>query len=150
MSYVKALYGSIIGSDVSLEEGAIGFTEKDHQLKDLEKAGKLKLFATLEEAEAFKYIPSSELFLKSYKTLNPPEGETPPPSLIDFVKGGPIVTDGIPSNYIIEPVIETPKIKEVVVVAPKVEEVVVVAPEVEVIAPKAPEVQTPVSQKDKK
>lgn len=148
MSYVKALYGSIIGSDVSLEEGAIGFTEKDHQLKDLEKAGKLKLFATLEEAEAFKYIPSSELFMKSYKSLNPPEGENPPASLIDFVKGGPIVTDGIPSNYIIEPVVETPKVKTTVV-APKVEEVVV-APKVEVVTPKAPEVQTPVSEKDKK
>ena len=108
MSYVKSLYGNIVGENLNLKEGQVGFTDYDHHFKELEKRGIVKLFATYEEADAFKFVSSIELFNKSYKTLNPPEGEVPPPSLVDFANGGPIVTDGVPSNYIKEEVKSAP------------------------------------------
>ena len=106
MSYVKALYGNVVGEDLNLKEGQIGYTERDFVMKDLEKRGILKLFPTFEEADAFKFVPSSVLFNQSYKTLNPPEGEDVPASKIDWTTGDPVLVDGIPANYIAEPVIE--------------------------------------------
>lgn len=102
MSYVKAIFGDVIGEDISLVEGKVGFTEKDHQFKELEARGICKLFKTLEEAENFKFKSSQQLFNESYKNLNPAEGEEPGPALIDFSKGQPAIIDGIPANYIIE------------------------------------------------
>jgi hypothetical protein len=109
MSFVKALYGDIVGEDVSLAEGKSGFTKFDHQFAELVKLGKAKLFETFEEAEAYIFKTSAQLFNESYKSLNPPEGETVAPSSIDWVKGGPVVTDGVPSNIIPQPVKEEVK-----------------------------------------
>lgn len=102
MSYVKALFGDVIGEDVSVAEGKIGFTEKDYQFKELETRGICKLFPTLEEAENFKFKTSQQLFAESYKNLNPAEGDEAGVSLIDFAKGQPAIIDGVPANYIIE------------------------------------------------
>lgn len=118
MSYVKAIFGNVISEDVSLTEGQIGFTEKDHHFKDLVKRGIVKLFPTLEEAEAFEFISSRELFNQSYKSLNPEEGTNPEPSKIDWEKGEPVKIDGVPANYVkpkkVEKAAETPVPKVVV------------------------------------
>ena len=103
MSYVKALYGHIVGEGLSLKEGQIGHIEDDrkHILNDLVKRGLVIVKDTYDEADAFKYIPSRDLFNKSYKSLNPPEGEDAPVSLIDWEKSQPTIVRGIPSNYIV-------------------------------------------------
>jgi hypothetical protein len=111
MSYVKALFGHITGEGLSLKEGQIGFIEdsKKHILNDLVKRGLVIVKDSHEEAEAFKFISRQELFNKSYKSLNPPDGEDAPVSLIDWSNSQPTIIKGVPSNYIIE---EEPK-KEV-------------------------------------
>lgn len=108
MSFVKALFGSVIGEDLSLEEGKIGFTKFDHQFKELEKRGIAKLFATYEEAEAFLFKTSKQLFMESYKSLNPPEGETAPPSSIDWANSQPIKVNGVPANHITQAITAPP------------------------------------------
>jgi hypothetical protein len=121
MSFVKALYGGVIGENLSLKEGQIGYTDFDWHFKELEKRGTVKLFATYEEADAYQYIPSSELFNKSYKTLNPPEGEVVPPSLINWETGDPTIIDGQFSNQPSAPVAVTEEAKTPEVKTPKVE-----------------------------
>ena len=122
MSFVKALYGNIIGPDLSLKEGEIGHTESDHHLRQLEKRGLLVIKDTYEEAEAFKFIPRQELFAKSYKALNPPEGEDAAVSLIDWENSQPTIINGVPSNYIIESKPEKEVKKTVVVNTSKPED----------------------------
>jgi hypothetical protein len=102
MSFVKALYGTIVTSDFTLPEGKVGFTETDHLYSEMERDGKVKLFKTKEEADKYEYKSSMQLFHESFKTLNPPEGETAQPSSLDFEKSAPVIIDGKPSNEIVK------------------------------------------------
>lgn len=118
MSYVKALYGHVIGDGLSLSEGQIGYVENDFSVRELEKRGIVKIFATAEEADAFKFKSSQELFMESYQSLNPPLDKNGNPvsvsaSTIDWDKSAPLVTDGVPSNYIVETPVDVPVVKSV-------------------------------------
>ena len=118
MSFVKVLYGTMVTSDFTLGEGKVGFTESDYLYQELEAKGICKLFPSKAEAEAYKFKSSMELFHESFKSLNPPEGEAVPAPTLDFEKCAPVVTDGVPSNIIAQPVIETAPVAPTVNVVP--------------------------------
>lgn len=111
MSFVKALYGTIVTSDFTLPEGKVGFTETDRLYSELEKDGKVKLFKTQEEADGYEFKSSMQLFHESFKTLNAPEGEVAQPSSLDFEKSKPVIVDGKPSNEIVKPEVKGDKDK---------------------------------------
>jgi len=119
MSFVKVLYGSIVTADFTLGEGKIGFTESDHLYSEMETKGIVKLFATKAEAETYQFKTSMELFHESYKSLNPPEGETAPTPTVDFKESTPVVVEGKPSNIIEQPKAEAPVEEVPVVETPK-------------------------------
>lgn len=102
MSFVKALYGTIVTSDFTLPEGKVGFTETDRLYSELEKDGKVKLFKTQEEADGYEFKSSMQLFHESFKTLNPSEGEVTQPSSLDFEKSKPVIVDGKLSNEVVK------------------------------------------------
>lgn len=108
--YVKSLFGRIIGTDFSLNEGEIGETTNKNKYRGMEQKGLLIIRDTYEEAKAFKFKSSVQLFHESYPSLNPAPGVIPGPCTIDFANSCPLIINGIPSNYIIEP--EAPKTVE--------------------------------------
>lgn len=111
MSFVKALYGTIVSSDFTIAEGKVGFTESDHLYSEMETKGLVKLFPNKAEAEAYEFKSSMELFHESFKSLNPPEGEAIPAPTLDFKESTPVVTDGKPSNIISKPEAKTPAVE---------------------------------------
>jgi hypothetical protein len=115
MSFIKALYGTMVCDEFTIMEGGIGETQKPHNFTTLQEKGIVKIFDTYEEAVAFKYKSSSVLFAESFQSLNPPEGVTAKPSQIDFPNLQPVVVDGVPANHLSE----APKPEPVKVEAPK-------------------------------
>jgi hypothetical protein len=105
VSYVKSLFGTITSADFVLPEGKVGRTDYPELYKEMEARGLVKVFNTKDEADAYKFKPSLELFNESYLSLNPPvdkNGEpiqVPAPT-IDFAKSEPLVIDGVPTNYL--------------------------------------------------
>ena len=110
MPFVKSLFGTLTTADFTLKEGSVGFTENPGSYRDMEARGLCKVFKTQEEANAFQFRPSHDLFEESYLSLNPPEDkdgnpiQVPAPTL-DFANSQPMIIDGVPANYIKE----TPK-----------------------------------------
>ena len=102
--YVKSLFGRIIGTDFSLNEGEIGETTNKNKYRGMEQKGLLIIRDTYEEAKAFKFKSSVQLFHESYPSLNPAPGVIPGPCTIDFANSCPLIINGVPSNYIIEQV----------------------------------------------
>jgi hypothetical protein len=105
MPFVKSLFGTLTTADFTLKEGSVGFTENPGAYRDMEARGLAKVFKTQEEADAFKFRSSHELFQESYLSLNPPEDKDGnpiqvPPATLDFANSQPVIIDGIPANYI--------------------------------------------------
>ena len=109
--YVKSLFGRIIGTDFSLNEGEIGETTNKNKYRGMEQKGLLIIRDTYEEAKAFKFKSSVQLFHESYPSLNPAPGVIPGPCTIDFANSCPLIINGIPSNYIIEQVEVTKQVE---------------------------------------
>ena len=105
--YVKALFGRILSTDFSLNEGEIGETTNKNKYREMERKGLVVVRESFEEAQAFKFKPSVQLFHESYPSLNPAPGVVPGPVTLDFSNSCPVIINGVPSNYIIEP--EVPK-----------------------------------------
>jgi hypothetical protein len=126
--FKKLTAGTITGVDFKVDEGKVGFTESPDVLEDAEANGHVKFFDTRETAIAFKdYLSSTDLFMRSYKTLNPGVDDNGnlnvvPDSLLDFSTGNPVLINGVPANlavYARENVIPAPEVvKQAPVEAP--------------------------------
>jgi hypothetical protein len=105
VSFVKALFGTVTTADFTLQEGKVGRTDYPELYKEMEARGIVKVFNTKDEADAFKFKPSLELFNESYLSLNPPLDKNgdpiqfPTPTL-NFATSEPFIVNGVPTNYL--------------------------------------------------